>query len=324
MIPNINNDLEKIVEAMRDPNSGVEVKTRSLWFSTYKNCFSASDAIDWLLKKAGEARTREEAVEKGQEMVQRFLISNISGVSTFTDEKSLYFYFVPTEYSQIAMAMLDWETGVSIQTRQYKYWTYTSCFIGTEGVVWLRNRYKLTHEEALNIGRNLIKYNLIVHVAGKHDFKDEYLFYTFPVLKLHSHPDAPPTSMSDIRKGILLPPHPTPNCVSTQADPNDTVHYAKEGPLVIPTGMTPEQVKFILKSIMCDFDSILQNEHDLFLHYIVKVNSWTDDLEFLIHPETLQVHYRSASRVGYGDMGVNQKRVTRIFEAWRAKIADNK
>jgi uncharacterized protein (DUF1499 family) len=322
MVPNY--DLEKIVEAMKDPKSGVEVKNRTVWLTNYKSCFSASDAIDWLIKVAGEARTREEAVEKGQEMVQRFMISHVTGSSTFADEKSLYFYFVPHEFSEIAMAMLDWETGVSIQTRQYKLWTYSSCFIGSEGAAWIRNRYNITQEEALTIGRTLVKYNIIAHVAGKHDFKDEYLFYTFPVLKLHCHPDAPPTCMNDIRQGRLAPPHITPNCISTQADASDTVHLSKVGPLIIPNGMNAEQAKFIIKSIMCDFDSTLQNEHDFFLHYIVKVGklNWTDDIEFLVSPETNQVHYRSASRVGYGDMGANNKRILKIFDTWKTKIAN--
>jgi len=279
--------------------------------------------VDWLIE-AGEARSREKAVEKGQEMVQRFMISHITGTATFSDEKSLYFYFVPVQYSQIAMSMLDWENGVSIQTRQYKYWSYTSCFVGYEALAWLQKRYNISKDEALNIGRTLIKYNIIVHVAGKHDFKDEYLFYTFPILKLHCHPDAPPTSMTDLRQGKLAPPHPTPNCISTQAEATDKVHLSPVGPLLIPTGMSPEQVKFIIKSIMCEFESVLQNEHDLFLHYIVKVKTWTDDIEFLINQEDNEVHYRSASRVGYGDMGVNLKRVEKVFELWKSKIGENK
>jgi len=321
---NHNNDLSKLVEAMSDPKTGVEIhKSKTIWLSNYKNCFSASDAIDWLIQ-TGEARTREKAVEKGQEMVQRFMISHITGTSTFADEKSLYFYFVPIQYSQIAMSLLDWENGVSIQTRQYKYWTYTSCFIGVEAVEWLQKKYNISKEESLNIGHNLIKYNIIVHVAGNHEFKDEYLFYTFPVLRLHCHPDAPPSSMNELRQGRLALPHDTPNCISSLADPADKVHSSPVGPLLIPTGMSPEQVKFIIKSIMCEFDSVWQNEHDLFLHYIVKVGNWTDDIEFLINQEVNQVHYRSASRVGYADMGVNKKRVVKIFELWKSKIGENK
>ena len=50
---------------------------------------------------------------------------------------------------------------------------------------------------------------------------------------------------------------------------------------------------------------------DRYLHAECKsrVFGFIDDLELQLHPETGDIHIRSASRVGYSDMGVNRRRV---------------
>jgi uncharacterized protein (DUF1499 family) len=40
-----------------------------------------------------------------------------------------------------------------------------------------------------------------------------------------------------------------------------------------------------------------------------------DDVEFQLVPEERLMHVRSASRVGYWDLGVNRRRVERLREA---------
>ena len=39
---------------------------------------------------------------------------------------------------------------------------------------------------------------------------------------------------------------------------------------------------------------------------------FVDDVEFLIDPEGQLIHFRSASRVGYSDLGVNRRRMEQI------------
>jgi uncharacterized protein (DUF1499 family) len=43
---------------------------------------------------------------------------------------------------------------------------------------------------------------------------------------------------------------------------------------------------------------------------------FVDDVEFQLVPEERLVHVRSASRVGYWDLGVNRRRVERLREAF--------
>ena len=39
---------------------------------------------------------------------------------------------------------------------------------------------------------------------------------------------------------------------------------------------------------------------------------FVDDVEFLIDPKERAIHFRSASRVGYSDLGVNRHRMEQI------------
>jgi uncharacterized protein (DUF1499 family) len=43
---------------------------------------------------------------------------------------------------------------------------------------------------------------------------------------------------------------------------------------------------------------------------------FVDDVEFLIDPNAGQIHFRSASRVGHGDLGANRRRMEAIGAAW--------
>lgn len=52
--------------------------------------------------------------------------------------------------------------------------------------------------------------------------------------------------------------------------------------------------------------------------YTTRLMRYRDDVEFLLRPETSRIEVRSASRVGYGDMGANRDRI----EAIRQTLAE--
>lgn len=58
----------------------------------------------------------------------------------------------------------------------------------------------------------------------------------------------------------------------------------------------------------------LVDEQDGYLYFecASKLLGFVDDLEFLCDAEEQVIHVRSASRLGYSDLGVNRKRVEGI------------
>lgn len=71
------------------------------------------------------------------------------------------------------------ENGLSIKNRWYNFKLYPSSFIGNEATTWLMKTLDLTQEDALELGKLLIKKRFIHHVTDDHDFKNEHLFYRF-------------------------------------------------------------------------------------------------------------------------------------------------
>ena len=45
---------------------------------------------------------------------------------------------------------------------------------------------------------------------------------------------------------------------------------------------------------------------------------FVDDVEFLIDPQERVIHFRSASRVGYSDLGANRRRLRQLQQALNA------
>lgn len=103
----------------------------------------------------------------------------------------------------------------------------------------------------------------------------------------------------------------SPNCVSTQ-----TAQREKRL-LPIPYRGDPQRVKDILKKIVLALPRTrLEEESAHYLHFTFKslIFGFVDDVEFLLDPATQVVHFRSASRVGYSDLGVNRKRMQDLIQ----------
>jgi|GEM_PF-103815 alkaline phosphatase D len=113
----------------------------------------------------------------------------------------------------------------------------------------------------------------------------------------------------------LKPCPKSPNCVSTQTDQADK----KREPIAY-TGSLADAKARLMTTINGIKRTKLETEADNYLHYTFK--TWPipfiDDVEFLFDDEAKLIHYRSASRVGQSDMGVNGRRMDKVVEAWKA------
>jgi uncharacterized protein (DUF1499 family) len=108
-----------------------------------------------------------------------------------------------------------------------------------------------------------------------------------------------------------LPPCPDkPNCVSSLAPDDD--HRAE--PYQLGPGADWAAVR---TAVMALPRTVIVDERDGYLHAEAtsRIMRFVDDLELLRSETGNRVDVRSASRVGYGDWGVNRARVESLREA---------
>lgn len=112
-----------------------------------------------------------------------------------------------------------------------------------------------------------------------------------------------------VRDGRLAPCPPSPNCVSSQA--SDSLHQI--APLSFTS--TSEQELSKLKSIIQSLPRtkiITETEDYLYAEFKTALMGFVDDVEFYLDSNAKLIHVRSASRLGYGDLGVNRQRIETI------------
>ncbi len=115
----------------------------------------------------------------------------------------------------------------------------------------------------------------------------------------------------------LAPCPSSPNCVSTLA--------TDDGHAIAPFRYRKAraEAKEVLKDAIRSMPRTkLVEEEDAYLHYEFTslLLRFVDDVEFVLDDETKTIHFRSASRTGYGDFGVNRQRMEEIRRLVAVKV----
>ena len=129
---------------------------------------------------------------------------------------------------------------------------------------------------------------------------------------LWPHPSEKPCMVD----GKLRPCPGTPNCVSSETG---TPSPAAVQPFAF-TG-SPEEAWAKLKQTIAKLGGTVHEESGgyLWTTFLVPVFGFTDDVEFRLDAPGKAIHVRSASRLGYSDLGVNRTRVEQIRAAFNQK-----
>ena len=122
----------------------------------------------------------------------------------------------------------------------------------------------------------------------------------------------PPLGVKD---GRLLPCPDSPNCVSS-------FEGGEHGLTPIPYTGTPQRVMDAVTQVMTELPrtTLLERKPD-YARFTVRSArvGFIDDVEFLVTDGQLQ--FRSASRLGRSDLGVNRERMTLVTQRLRQRLA---
>jgi uncharacterized protein (DUF1499 family) len=112
--------------------------------------------------------------------------------------------------------------------------------------------------------------------------------------------------------GPLLAVGEAPNWVSTTARPRDVLHH-------LPARPCADNPLPALAEVLAGEGATVQARTERYLHAICRSRrfGFVDDVELLYDVKAGLLHGRSASRVGYSDLGVNRRRLEALLAAVR-------
>ena len=111
-----------------------------------------------------------------------------------------------------------------------------------------------------------------------------------------------------------------PNCVCSEQK-DDVNHYID--PIIIPQNITFDTLP-ILKNVIRDMGGTIyaESKNCLASTFSSSIFGFVDDFEIRIDSNQKVIHIRSASRVGYGDAGVNKKRTELLKKLYNKKVSE--
>ncbi len=125
---------------------------------------------------------------------------------------------------------------------------------------------------------------------------------------------------SGLVEGTLSKCPNKPNCVCSEQK-DDVNHYID--PIIIP-----QNIKFdtltILKNVIRYMGGTIYAESENYIAstFSSSIFGFVDDFEIRIDSIQKVIHIRSASRVGYGDAGVNKKRTELLKKLYNEKFSE--
>ena len=120
-----------------------------------------------------------------------------------------------------------------------------------------------------------------------------------------------------VKDGRLKPCPSSPNCVSSLTSPQDRRHYIEPLSLEMPLHQTREVMKKALLSF--PRTSVVREQRDyLHVEFTTRFLRFKDDVEIYLDEKHSQIHFRSASRIGYSDMGVNRRRIESLKKKYKS------
>lgn len=119
-----------------------------------------------------------------------------------------------------------------------------------------------------------------------------------------------------VSNGQLQPVSNKPNNVSTQSDdPEKKV-------ATLPAKATLADTMQALVNTVTSYGNVeikKQTDDYLYVVFTTQLMKYHDDAEFWIDTAANEVHFRSASRAGVSDMGLNRKRYEKLAELYQGQ-----
>ena len=140
----------------------------------------------------------------------------------------------------------------------------------------------------------------------------------FSLSRMAKESQDPAMAHSSFKDGDFDSCPESPNCVNSQAEMTETPYIAP-----FRYDVPRDQARTFLLSLLDDLPrtKILQSTDDyIWAEVRTGLFGFTDDLEFYLPEDPPIIHVRSASRVGYSDLGANRNRVENLRRTFQERV----
>ncbi len=124
-----------------------------------------------------------------------------------------------------------------------------------------------------------------------------------------------PTNLG-IQNGQLIDCPNSPNCVNTLSD----TKKAKIEAIAFEGDWQSAKQKLV--KVIEDYPRTTIVKDDgkyLYVEFKTGMGGFVDDVEFILDDQAKQIHFRSASRLGYSDVGANRRRMEKVRKLFVGK-----
>jgi len=164
-----------------DMTGHVKALTRHHRLTSYPKSLLGRETVDWLARR--HELSRAQSLQVGRALTSLGFLHHVVHEHTLEDADLFYrsdcvaasIHASPGE----TLRLLRAPDGVEVADRIYLGRRYPSCWVGSDAVQVLHDRWKLGREEAEVLLNRLWRYALIRHVVDGHPVKDDHLYYRF-------------------------------------------------------------------------------------------------------------------------------------------------
>ena len=149
--------------------------------------------------------------------------------------------------------------------------------------------------------------SLIVSLSGWFSFPPATASY--PVMAAIFHFSGTTPNNLGVEQNHLSQCPSTPNCVVSQTD--DGEHFIEPLSYNIDRQKAYDSLVKVL-SVVPNTEIVAQTDNYIRTESTSKIMGFVDDAEFYFPTEEKVIHWRSASRLGESDLGVNRRRLEQI------------
>lgn len=157
----------------------LNIQDHSYHLKKYPACLVAADAVAWMAKEM--KLTTQTALAIGQALGSLGLLHHVEHKHEFSDERLFFRLALSRQADAIDLghALKVVHETISIADRTYLGTVYAHCWVGSDAVNVICQKYALSRHASHLVLHRLSQFGLLVHVVNEQPFIDGNYYYRF-------------------------------------------------------------------------------------------------------------------------------------------------